>query len=168
MKMSELTAENVATYLRETYSSMTVSEVAELTAMVAAAKAYVKGFTGLEDVSPVDEVVGTGDGEETEFTVAYRPASGQTVCVDDVTKTETTDYTFVDATGVITFINAPADGAEITASYSAVPSDAFEDLAIAAKVLCQDMYDRREYHVDKSNVNLVVDAILGMHRVNLL
>jgi hypothetical protein len=46
--------------------------------------------------------------------------------------------------------------------------DTHEDFYIVVMVLCQDMYDNRSYYVDKSNLNKVVDTILGMHSVNLL
>jgi len=51
--------------------------------------------------------------------------------------------------------------------------DTHEDFWIAIMVLCQDMYDNRTYYADKSNgdktsTNKVVDAVLGMHCVNLL
>lgn len=46
--------------------------------------------------------------------------------------------------------------------------DMHEDLAIAALVLCQDMYDNRSVYVDKNTTNKVVETILGMHCVNLL
>lgn len=46
--------------------------------------------------------------------------------------------------------------------------DEHEDFYIAVMVLCQDMHDNRCMYVDKSNLNKVVDAILGMHCVNLL
>lgn len=46
--------------------------------------------------------------------------------------------------------------------------DDSEDITIAVYVLCQDMYDNRTMYVDKSNVNRVVETILGMHSVNLL
>lgn len=46
--------------------------------------------------------------------------------------------------------------------------DEHEDLTIAALVLCSDMYDNRQTTVDSSNVNKVVESILGMHCVNLL
>lgn len=46
--------------------------------------------------------------------------------------------------------------------------DNFADFVIVVFVLCQDMYDTRAMYVDKSNVNQVVDTILGMHQVNLL
>ena len=47
-------------------------------------------------------------------------------------------------------------------------ADVYKDLTIAVFVLCQDMYDNRAYYVDSSNVNKVVEAILGLHSVNLL
>lgn len=46
--------------------------------------------------------------------------------------------------------------------------DSHETFVIAVFVLVQDMYDNRSYYVDKSNINHVVQAILGMHSVNLL
>ena len=42
------------------------------------------------------------------------------------------------------------------------------DITIAVFVLCQDMYDNRSMYVDNANVNKVVEAILGLHSVNLL
>lgn len=46
--------------------------------------------------------------------------------------------------------------------------DDYEDFYIVVLVLCQDMYDNRSLYVDKSNLNKVVDTILGMHCRNLL
>lgn len=46
--------------------------------------------------------------------------------------------------------------------------DQFQDFVIVVFVLCQDMWDNRTLYVDKSNLNKVVDTILGMHSVNLL
>lgn len=46
--------------------------------------------------------------------------------------------------------------------------DNYPDLIIVVFVLCQDMYDTRSLYVDKSNLNKVVDTILGMHSINLL
>ena len=46
--------------------------------------------------------------------------------------------------------------------------DDYNDFVIVVFVLCQDMYDNRTLYVDKSNLNKVVDTILGMHTVNLL
>lgn len=46
--------------------------------------------------------------------------------------------------------------------------DKYEDIWIAYMVLCQDMYDNRNYYIDKGNVNRVVETILSMHRRNLV
>lgn len=46
--------------------------------------------------------------------------------------------------------------------------DNYTDLIIVVFVLCQDMYDTRAMYVDKSNLNKVVETILGMHQNNLL
>lgn len=46
--------------------------------------------------------------------------------------------------------------------------DEHEDFYIVIMILCQDMYDNRSYYVDKSNLNKVVETILGMYSVNLL
>lgn len=67
----------------------------------------------------VDEAVGTGNGVLTTFTLSKPPIApdSQLVYVAGVLKAETTDYTIVDATGVITFLVAPADTLAITATY---------------------------------------------------
>lgn len=46
--------------------------------------------------------------------------------------------------------------------------DTFADFVIVVLILVQDMYDNRTRYVDGSNLNQTVEAILGMHRVNLL
>lgn len=46
--------------------------------------------------------------------------------------------------------------------------DNYPDLIIVVFILCQDMYDTRALYVDNSNLNKVVDTILGMHSINLL
>lgn len=47
-------------------------------------------------------------------------------------------------------------------------ADEKEEFYIAYMVLCQDMYDNRTLYTEKSNVNKVVESVLGMHSVNLL
>lgn len=47
-------------------------------------------------------------------------------------------------------------------------ADLHEDFVIVVFVLVQDMYDNRTLYVDKTNLNKVVETILGMHSVNLL
>jgi len=46
--------------------------------------------------------------------------------------------------------------------------DTYSDMVIVVFVLCQDMYDNRALYVDNSNVNRVVENILGLHQRNLL
>lgn len=46
--------------------------------------------------------------------------------------------------------------------------DTFQDFVIVVFILCQDMWDNRTLYVDKTNLNKVVDTILGMHSINLL
>lgn len=46
--------------------------------------------------------------------------------------------------------------------------DNYVDMVTVVYVLCQDMYDNRTLYVDNSNVNRVVDTILGLYQRNLL
>lgn len=46
--------------------------------------------------------------------------------------------------------------------------DNYQDFVIVVLILVQDMWDNRTLYVDKSNLNKVVETILGMHSVNLL
>ena len=46
--------------------------------------------------------------------------------------------------------------------------DTYNDMVIVVFVLCQDMYDNRALYVDNSNLNTVVENILGLHQRNLL
>ena len=46
--------------------------------------------------------------------------------------------------------------------------DNYQDFVIVVFILCQDMWDNRALYVDKTNLNKVVETILGMHSINLL
>lgn len=46
--------------------------------------------------------------------------------------------------------------------------DNYSDFVIVVFILCQDMWDNRTLYIDNSDINKVVDTILGMHAVNLL
>ena len=46
--------------------------------------------------------------------------------------------------------------------------DNYQDFVIVALTLVQGMYDNRTMCVDSTNLNTVVETILGMHSVNLL
>ena len=43
--------------------------------------------------------------------------------------------------------------------------DQYDDFTIVIFILCQDMYGNRTLYVDKTNLNKVVETILGMHTV---
>jgi hypothetical protein len=51
---------------------------------------------------------------------------------------------------------------------TAAEADTYADFDIVLYVLVQDMYDTRSMYVEKSNINKVVEGILGMHVRNLL
>ena len=46
--------------------------------------------------------------------------------------------------------------------------DNYNDMVIVVFILCQDMWDNRTMYVDNTNLNKVVETILGMHQINLL
>ena len=46
--------------------------------------------------------------------------------------------------------------------------DNYTDFVIVVLILCQDMWDNRTLYVDSTNLNRVVESILGLHAVNLL
>ena len=46
--------------------------------------------------------------------------------------------------------------------------DNYNDLVIVVFILCQDMWDNRTMYVENTNMNKVVETILGMHCINLL
>ena len=57
-------------------------------------------------------------------------------------------------------------------NYTGIESEAdldnYGDLPIVVLALCQDMYDNRSLYVDNSNLNKMIETILGMHQRNLL
>ena len=46
--------------------------------------------------------------------------------------------------------------------------DVHEEFSIAFYALVQDFFENKTIQTDKSNVNLVIESILGMHCVNFL
>lgn len=92
MKVSEITPEYVAEYLRADYEA----EKQLFSDILAASKAYIKSYTGAEDL------------------------------------------------------------------------DIYEDLSIAALIVCGDMYDNRQLTLQYEKVNPAVEQILALHSYNLL
>ena len=46
--------------------------------------------------------------------------------------------------------------------------DNYGDFPLVVLALCQDMYDNRSLYVDNTNLNTMVETILGLHQTNLL
>jgi hypothetical protein len=95
--------------------------------------------------------------------------------VSDITAQAIADYlriaelTTQDEAFITTSISVAIDYIlKYTGIEDAEALDAYTDMIIVVYVLCQDMYDTRALYVDNSNVNKVVDTILGLHQRNLL
>lgn len=49
-----------------------------------------------------------------------------------------------------------------------VGMDSTEDFPLAVLALCSELYDNRQFTVDKSTVNPIIKSILDMYSINLL
>ena len=82
--------------------------------------------------SPEDQLIGTGDGEETAFQLVKRYVSGAAsyvrpirkpvagsvrVAVDSAEQTEGVDFTLDETTGVVAFASPPGEGLSVTAGF---------------------------------------------------
>ncbi len=99
------------------------------------------------------------------------------VKVSDITDTDVADYLrltedLAEDEDNIAFITSTIGIAKAYISnYTGVPEDELDnygDLPIVVFALCQDMYDNRSLYVDNTNLNKMVETILGMHQRNLL
>lgn len=93
--------------------------------------------------------------------------------VSELTIQDLADYLRLDATAtdealLATILQACKDYVYKYTGLTPAQVDEHKDITIAVYVLAQDMYDNRAYYVDSSNVNKVVESILGLHQVNLL
>ena len=93
--------------------------------------------------------------------------------VSELTTQDLADYLRLDATAtdtalLSTILQACKDFACKYTGRKIEELDNFKDVTIAVYVLAQDMYDNRALYVDGSDVNRVVEAILGLHSINLL
>ena len=160
MKVSEITATNVASFLR---LEGTIDPL--LTPILAAAKSYISSYTGIYNQNITDTF--TGNGQDSIFQVSKRPFVASTLVIkqNGVTGIVGTDYNFDSVTGQITFITIPAEDDVIVATYT-YGLDAFEEFWIVVMILCQDMYDNRILTVDTENMNKVVKTILDLHATN--
>lgn len=94
--------------------------------------------------------------------------------VSDITYQDVAEYlrlTEVDANDEATLNNLINISKSFMANYTGhtiEELDNYNDFIIVVLILCQDMWDNRTLYVDNTNLNKVVDTILGMHSINLL
>jgi hypothetical protein len=95
--------------------------------------------------------------------------------VSDITAQDVAEYLRIaeltedDANFITSTISVAIDYIlKYTGIEDAATLDTYNDMVIVVFVLCQDMYDTRAMYVDNSNVNRVVENILGLHQRNLL
>ena len=92
--------------------------------------------------------------------------------VSEITVEDVVRYARIDDYDEIEIRNILDAAKAYVRSYTGLTDDEIDthgDFYIAILTLCQDMYDNRSMYVDyKSNVNKVVDSILGMHCTNYL
>ncbi len=94
--------------------------------------------------------------------------------VSDITYNDVAEYirldelTQDDINTLISLLNISKNFIINYTGRTAAELDNYQDFVIVVLILCQDMWDNRTLYVDKSNLNKVVDTILGMHSVNLL
>ena len=97
--------------------------------------------------------------------------------VSEITVGDIVDYLRLDEVEPI-LITLLETAKKVISEYTGIPItstdtanktlDDYEDFFIVVMILCQDMYDNRTLYVDKTNLNKVVETILGMHSTNLL
>ena len=94
--------------------------------------------------------------------------------ISDITYEDIADYIRLsevsedDQNYLTTLINISKDYISKYTGIANTDLDNYTDLIIVVFVLCQDMYDTRAMYVDNSNLNKVIETILGMHQNNLL
>lgn len=94
--------------------------------------------------------------------------------VSDITYQDVADYLRLyevnndDINTLNTLINVAKTFASNYTGRTIEELDNYKDFVIVVFVLCQDMWDNRTMYVNSTNLNNVVQAILGLHSVNLL
>lgn len=92
--------------------------------------------------------------------------------VSEITLDDIKSYIRLDTDNDDIFLNAVLSGSKsFVKSYTGLDDmkmDEKEDLALPVFVLCAEMYDNRQFTVDKGIINPIVKSILDMHSINLL
>lgn len=94
--------------------------------------------------------------------------------VSDITNTDLAEYLRIvdadenDLNTLDTLLGVAKDYVAKYTGRTIEDLDDFNDVVIVVMILVQDMWDNRTLYVDSSNVNKVVESVLGLHSVNLL
>lgn len=94
--------------------------------------------------------------------------------VSEITASDVAEYLHLEEVGETdtnTLNNLILIAKKFIMQYTGRTEEEMEDISdfiIVVFVLVQDMWDNRALYVDKSNLNRVVETVLGMHAVNLL
>lgn len=92
--------------------------------------------------------------------------------VSEITLDDIKTYIRIDTDDEDNFLNAVLTGSKnFVKSYTGLDNDKIdekEDLTLPIFVLCAEMYDNRQFTVDKGTLNPIIQSILDMHSVNLL
>ena len=94
--------------------------------------------------------------------------------VSDITNTDLAEYLRIvdadanDLNTLTTLLNVAKVYVGEYTGHTIEELDDYRDFVIVVMILVQDMYDNRTLYVEESNVNKVVESILGLHSVNLL
>ena len=92
--------------------------------------------------------------------------------VSDITLDDIKTYIRLDSNDEDVFLEAVLNGSKsFVKSYTGLDDekiDEKEDLTLPIFVLCAEMYDNRQFTVDKGTLNPIIQSILDMHSVNLL
>lgn len=92
--------------------------------------------------------------------------------VSEITLDDIKTYIKIDNDDEDNFLNAVLVGSKsFIKSYTGLDYDKIdekEDLTLPIFVLCAEMYDNRQFTVNKGTLNPIIQSILDMHSVNLL
>lgn len=92
--------------------------------------------------------------------------------VSEITLDDIKTYIKIDNDDEDNFLNAVlVDSKSFIKSYTGLDYDKIdekEDLTLPIFVLCAEMYDNRQFTVNKGTLNPIIQSILDMHSVNLL
>lgn len=92
--------------------------------------------------------------------------------VSEITLDTIKNYIRIDSDDEDIFLDAVLSGSKsFISNYTGLSDEEIEekqDLSLVVFVLCAEMYDNRQFTVDKDTLNPIAKSILDMHSINLL